>query len=152
STRSLNFRSESSRLRSAGSDDLGSMGRHRNQRTLSFTSVILPSCDSIWTDGRRRRSARPRRGNYNRPNSVAKSLLMETLLAAVDLGSNSFRLSIGRVVQLDGAAQIYAIDRLKEHVRIAAGLEADNMLDEDSVQRATTSLKRFGELLAGFHP
>lgn len=77
---------------------------------------------------------------------------MDYLLAAVDLGSNSFRLSIGRVVQHDGAAQIYAIDRLKDHVRMAAGLGPDNVLDEDSIQRAIASLKRFGERIKGFHP
>lgn len=77
---------------------------------------------------------------------------MDHLLAAVDLGSNSFRLSIGRVVQLDGSAQIYAIDRLKEHVRLAAGLGPDNVLDEDALQRAIVSLKRFGERIDGFHP
>ena len=77
---------------------------------------------------------------------------MDTLLAAVDLGSNSFRLSIGRVVQLDGVAQIYAIDRLKEHVRMAAGLQADNSLDQDSIDRAIASLKRFAERIEGFHP
>ncbi|HBT34103.1 MAG TPA: exopolyphosphatase, partial [Pusillimonas sp.] len=47
---------------------------------------------------------------------------MDHLLAAVDLGSNSFRLSIGRVVQQDNIAHIYAVDRLKESVRLAAGL------------------------------
>ena len=77
---------------------------------------------------------------------------MDTLLAAVDLGSNSFRLSIGRIVQLDGVAQIYAIDRLKEHVRMAAGLGPDNMLDRDSIQRAIESLTRFHERIEGFHP
>jgi len=77
---------------------------------------------------------------------------MDTLLAAIDLGSNSFRLSIGRVVQLDGVAQIYPIDRLKEHVRLAAGLGPDNLLDEDAVQRAVESLKRFAERIEGFHP
>lgn len=77
---------------------------------------------------------------------------MDHLLAAVDLGSNSFRLSVGRVVLLDGSAQIYAIDRLKEHVRLAAGLDANNVLDEDAIQRAITSLKRFGERIEGFHP
>lgn len=77
---------------------------------------------------------------------------MDTLLAAIDLGSNSFRLSIGRVVQLDGVAQIYSIDRLKEHVRLAAGLGADNVLDEDAIQRAIESLKRFSERIEGFHP
>lgn len=77
---------------------------------------------------------------------------MDTLLAAIDLGSNSFRLSIGRVVQLDGVAQIYPIDRLKEHVRLAAGLGPDNVLDEDAVERAIETLKRFAERIEGFHP
>ena len=76
---------------------------------------------------------------------------MDTHLAAVDLGSNSFRLSIGRVVQLDGVAQIYAVDRLKEHVRMAAGLGPDNELDEDSIQRAIAALQRFAERIEGFH-
>src|SRR5690606_9956177 len=77
---------------------------------------------------------------------------MDQLLAAIDLGSNSFRLSIGRVVQQDGAAQIYAVDRLKESVRLAAGLDDRKNLDDAAIERAVTVLKRFGELLAGFHP
>ncbi|RTZ44669.1 exopolyphosphatase [Candidimonas sp. SYP-B2681] len=77
---------------------------------------------------------------------------MDYLLAAVDLGSNSFRLSIGRVVQREGNAQIYAIDRLKESVRLAAGLDENNVISEEAIQRAVTILKRFGERLSGFHP
>ncbi|MCC2597359.1 exopolyphosphatase [Pusillimonas sp. MFBS29] len=77
---------------------------------------------------------------------------MDHLIAAVDLGSNSFRLSIGRVVQQDGKAQIYAVDRLKESVRLAAGLNEDKVLDQESIERAVTVLKRLGERLAGFHP
>src|SRR5690606_42078628 len=77
---------------------------------------------------------------------------MDYLLAAVDLGSNSFRLSIGRVVQQDGIAQIYAVDRLKESVRLAAGLSDDKIICEEAIQRAITVLKRFGERLQGFHP
>lgn len=77
---------------------------------------------------------------------------MDYLLAAVDLGSNSFRLSIGRVVQQDGIAQIYAVDRLKESVRLAAGLGDDKVICEEAIQRAITVLKRFGERLEGFHP
>jgi exopolyphosphatase/guanosine-5'-triphosphate,3'-diphosphate pyrophosphatase len=77
---------------------------------------------------------------------------MDYLLAAVDLGSNSFRLSIGRVVQQDGIAQIYAIDRLKESVRLAAGLDENKVINEEAIERAITVLKRFGERLAGFHP
>ena len=77
---------------------------------------------------------------------------MDYLLAAVDLGSNSFRLSIGRVVQQDGIAQIYSTERLKESVRLAAGLDDDKILDEEAIQRAINVLKRFGERIALFHP
>ncbi|MFA5521769.1 MAG: Ppx/GppA phosphatase family protein [Castellaniella sp.] len=77
---------------------------------------------------------------------------MDHLLAAVDLGSNSFRLSVGRVVQQDGKAQIYAVDRLKETVRLAAGLGEDLTLDEAAVQRGLAVLQRFAERIEGFHP
>jgi len=73
-----------------------------------------------------------------------------TFLAAVDLGSNSFRLSIGRVVQQDGITQIFQVDRLKETVRLAAGLNADGQLDHDTIARAVNVLERFGERLRGF--
>lgn len=77
---------------------------------------------------------------------------MDYLLAAVDLGSNSFRLSVGRVVQQDGMAQIYAIDRMKEAVSLAAGLNDDLIIGEETLQGAITVLKRFHERLEGFHP
>ena len=66
-------------------------------------------------------------------------------LGAVDLGSNSFHLAIGRV---DGE-QIYPLDSLKETVRLGAGLTGDKQLDEGVQERALTALKRFGERLAG---
>lgn len=77
---------------------------------------------------------------------------MDHLLAAVDLGSNSFRLSIGRVVQQNGVAQIYQIDRLKETVRLAAGLRPDKRLDGPAIERAIAVLERFGERLRSFSP
>lgn len=77
---------------------------------------------------------------------------MDYLLAAVDLGSNSFRLSIGRVEQNNGKAQIYAVDRLKESVQLAAGLDSQQVLDEPAIERALAVLKRYGERLEGFHP
>lgn len=77
---------------------------------------------------------------------------MEHLLAAVDLGSNSFRLSIGRVVVQNGTKHIYQIDRLKETVRLAAGLNSAKMLDDESIERAIQVLHRFGERLRSFHP
>jgi len=77
---------------------------------------------------------------------------MNHLLAAVDLGSNSFRLSIGRVVQQGDTVQIYQIDRLKETVRLAAGLTDDKQLSAEAIDRAVAVLLRFGERLRSFHP
>jgi exopolyphosphatase / guanosine-5'-triphosphate,3'-diphosphate pyrophosphatase len=72
---------------------------------------------------------------------------METFstIAAVDLGSNSFRLQVGRVVD----DQIYPLDSLREPVRLAAGLTADKHLDDAAQARAIECLKRFGERLRG---
>ena len=77
---------------------------------------------------------------------------MKHLLAAVDLGSNSFRLSIGRVAEQNGAKHIYQIDRLKETVRLAAGLDASKHLNQAAIDRAIEVLQRFGERLRSFHP
>ena len=70
------------------------------------------------------------------------------LIAAVDLGSNSFRLQVGRVVE----DQIYPLDTLKDMVRLASGLTGEKILDEPSRQRALETLSRFGERLRGFEP
>jgi len=77
---------------------------------------------------------------------------MDTLLAAVDLGSNSFRLSIGRVEQQNGMAHLYTVDRLRASVQLAGGLDENNRLSDAAIARAITILKRFGERLAGFNP
>lgn len=77
---------------------------------------------------------------------------MTQLLAAVDLGSNSFRLVIGRVVDEGGTIQIYPVDRLKETVRLAAGLRSDKTLDAPTKEFALEVLRRFGERLRSFHP
>ncbi len=74
------------------------------------------------------------------------------LLAAVDLGSNSFRLIVGRVEETDAGSQIYQVDALRESVRLAAGLSPDKMLDRASQVRGWNALKRFGERLRDFHP
>lgn len=69
-------------------------------------------------------------------------------LAAVDLGSNSFHLQIGRVA----GDQIYPLDALREPVRLAAGLKADGALDRQTQARAIETLARFGERLRGMPP
>ena len=69
-------------------------------------------------------------------------------IAAVDLGSNSFRLQIGRVV----GDQDYPLDTLKEPVRLASGLSREKWLDDASQVRALEALQRFAERLRGFQP
>jgi exopolyphosphatase/guanosine-5'-triphosphate,3'-diphosphate pyrophosphatase len=67
------------------------------------------------------------------------------LLAAVDLGSNSFRLEIGRV---DGA-QILRQNYWKETVRLAAGLDSNKRLARKSIETACECLARMNERLRG---
>jgi exopolyphosphatase/guanosine-5'-triphosphate,3'-diphosphate pyrophosphatase len=74
------------------------------------------------------------------------------LLAAVDLGSNSFRLLIGRVVKTPAGCQVYPLDSLKETVRLASGLTKEKTLDAESQQRALVVLERFGDRLRSFAP
>jgi len=69
-----------------------------------------------------------------------------TLLAAVDLGSNSFRLEIGRFDH----GRIHRTEYLKETVRQGNGLDADRNLTPEAMQRGWDCLARFGERLAGF--
>ena len=64
-------------------------------------------------------------------------------LAAVDLGSNSFHMVIGRVI----GEQISLLDRLRVPVRLAAGLKEDGSLDEATIERALTCLEQFAERL-----
>jgi exopolyphosphatase / guanosine-5'-triphosphate,3'-diphosphate pyrophosphatase len=67
-------------------------------------------------------------------------------LAAVDLGSNSFHLQIGRVV--DG--QIYPLDAVREMVRLGGGLTAEKRIDRATQAAALEALAKFGERLRGF--
>ncbi len=67
-------------------------------------------------------------------------------LAAVDLGSNSFHLQIGRVVD----EQIYLLDGLREPVRLGAGLTRDKRIDRATQVRALDALRRFSDRLRGF--
>lgn len=69
-------------------------------------------------------------------------------LGAVDLGSNSFHLAIGRVVD----DQIYPLDSMKETVRLGSGLTPDKQLDGLAQDRAIAALRRFGERLKGMPP
>ena len=72
----------------------------------------------------------------------------QSLLAAVDLGSNSFRLQMARAE----GDQLYMLDGLRESVRLAAGLTEDKYLDAAAQERALKTLARFAERLRGLPP
>ncbi|MEN5017642.1 exopolyphosphatase [Erwinia sp. Eh17-17] len=68
--------------------------------------------------------------------------------AAIDLGSNSFHMVIARVV--DGAMQV--LGRLKQRVHLADGLDSNNVLSEEAIERGLNCLALFAERLQGFSP
>lgn len=67
------------------------------------------------------------------------------LLGAVDLGSNSFRVEIGR---LEGD-RIHTQSYWKETVRLAGGFDENGALTPEIQARALAALARFNERLAG---
>src|SRR5262245_21436802 len=69
-------------------------------------------------------------------------------VAAVDLGSNSFHLLVARVAH--GVPTI--VDRLREQVQLAAGLDEDERLTRRARQRALECLERFGQRLRNLAP
>ncbi|WP_395771745.1 exopolyphosphatase [Arenimonas sp.] len=70
------------------------------------------------------------------------------LVAAVDLGSNSFHMVVARYV----LGQLRIIDRIKEQVMLADGLDANKNLHPKSAKRALDCLALFGQRLAYVKP
>jgi exopolyphosphatase/guanosine-5'-triphosphate,3'-diphosphate pyrophosphatase len=71
------------------------------------------------------------------------------LFAAVDIGSNSFRLEIARP---DESGRFKRVEYHKEAVRQGAGLDADGKLSPEAMQRGWDCLARFATHIAGFAP
>ena len=69
------------------------------------------------------------------------------VIASIDLGSNSFHM----VVASNHHGRIKIIDRLREMVRLSAGLDKSQQLDEKAVERALACLERFGQRLRDMH-
>ncbi|QJE02775.1 Ppx/GppA family phosphatase [Massilia forsythiae] len=65
------------------------------------------------------------------------------MYAAVDLGSNSFRLHIGEAL----AGQIHIVRTARDPIRLAAGLGPDGMLSAESMDTAVRCLRDFGAIL-----
>lgn len=70
------------------------------------------------------------------------------LLAAVDIGSNSFHMVVARYV----LGQLRVVDRLRDSVRMAEGLDADGDLRPDVLERALDALARLGQRIRTIPP
>ncbi len=70
------------------------------------------------------------------------------IVAAIDLGSNSFHMIVARIA--NGHLQV--LDRLREMVQLASGLDSRNRLSGESQQRALDCLARFGQRLRQIPP
>ncbi len=74
---------------------------------------------------------------------MSRGLDVPDVLAAVDLGSNSFHMVVAR----HSHGQLVILDRLREMVRLAAGLGDSGRLDDEATDRALRCLERFGQRL-----
>jgi exopolyphosphatase/guanosine-5'-triphosphate,3'-diphosphate pyrophosphatase len=66
-----------------------------------------------------------------------------SMYAAVDLGSNSFRLHIGEPI----AGQMHIVRTARDPIRLAAGLGADNVLGSAAQETAVSTLRDFAAIL-----
>jgi exopolyphosphatase/guanosine-5'-triphosphate,3'-diphosphate pyrophosphatase len=74
---------------------------------------------------------------------MSGSRVVPDVLAAVDLGSNSFHMVVARHQH----GQLLILDRLREMVRLGAGLSESGRLDDEAMARALRCLERFGQRL-----
>ncbi|WP_455210820.1 Ppx/GppA phosphatase family protein, partial [Kaarinaea lacus] len=91
----------------------------------------------------------PEQSSSTSPNSPLESRTAEEntaetayeTYAAVDLGSNSFHMIVAR----EQEGQLHVVDRLREMVRLSAGLDETKCLSLDAQSRALECLQRFGQ-------
>ena len=82
----------------------------------------------------------------NPPATAGSDSRFPGQLAAIDIGSNSFRLEIGQVLH----GRYRRVDYLKETVRLGAGLDNNGLLTEEAAQRGLACLGRFAQRLKGY--
>src|SRR6202043_2483718 len=103
--------------------------------TVRHTSLAMPESIRNRADGNSS-SGSSSSGHSNRGTRVTAATL-----AVVDLGSNSFRLEIGRVE----GGQIYRQDPGRETLRFGAGLDSDGRIKPAAMKAAIECLQRFRE-------
>ena len=81
-------------------------------------------------------------------NHIPEPEAASQIVAAIDLGSNSFHMIIAEVI--NGRVQI--IERIKEKVQLGAGLDEAMRLTDEATTRALDCLARFAQRLRGMAP
>ena len=75
------------------------------------------------------------------PHTPAESF---PLIAAIDLGSNSFHMVLAKADH----GEIRILERLGDKVQLAAGIDEQRLLSEEAMQRGLDCLRRFAQLTA----
>ena len=75
------------------------------------------------------------------PHTPAESF---PLIAAIDLGSNSFHMVLAKTDH----GEIRMLERLGDKVQLAAGINEERLLSEEAMQRGLDCLRRFAQLTA----
>ncbi|RRJ82969.1 exopolyphosphatase [Aestuariirhabdus litorea] len=70
------------------------------------------------------------------------------LIAAIDLGSNSFHLIVARYEE----GEIRPIERIGEKIQLAAGIDEEGNLDQRAMRRGWACLRRFSQYIEGMKP
>ncbi len=82
-----------------------------------------------------------------RKQDIAFNNKQSDMVAAVDLGSNSFHMIVAR---MDDQGSFAMLDKIKEMVRLRGGLDKEGHLSAEKQQEALTCLHRFGERIKHF--
>ncbi len=69
-------------------------------------------------------------------------------MAALDIGSNSFHLVVARVV----AGSVQVLHKLKQKVRLAQGLDENDVLSQEAMERGFEVLRIVAATINGFEP
>jgi len=72
---------------------------------------------------------------------------MSNIFAAIDLGSNSFHMVVGQ----HEAGQIIILDKLREMVRLASGLDENKNITPEMMDKSLECLSKFGERIRHLH-
>lgn len=78
----------------------------------------------------------------------AAAIGRDELLGAIDLGSNSFHLAIARLDH----GEVRKVASMSEKVQLAAGLDENNILSQEAMERGLDCLHRFSQLITEVNP